>query len=103
MEILVTLLGGISLLLVVILYGSFSWGFVTYTFYNWFVLTSIPELPVFSLVQFIGFNIFINAFIRSSPSYIKDEHKEKVTEYTMTILGPWIILCLGWFVKVIIF
>jgi hypothetical protein len=103
MEVLLTIIGSIGLVALIVLYGSFSWGFVSYTFYNWFVLTSLPQLPQFSVFEFIGFCIFINSFVRSGHSFIKDEYKDKGTEYSMLFLGPWLTLFFGWFIKVIIF
>jgi hypothetical protein len=103
MEVLLTLIGTIGLVALVILYGSFSWGFVSYTFYNWFVLTSLPQLPHFSVYEFIGFSIFINSLIRGGQNHIKDEYRDKSTEYTLLFLSPWFVLFFGWFIKTIIF
>ena len=103
MEILLTLIGTIGMVAILILYGAFSWGFVTYTFYNWFVLTSFPDLPHFSIIQFIGFSLFLNTVIRHGSVYIKDEYKDKKVEYIAMFLNPGLILLFGWVLKVILF
>jgi hypothetical protein len=102
MEVLLTFIGAVGLVALVVLYGSFSWGFVSYTFYNWFVLTSLTQLPKISVYEFIGFAIFLNSLIRGGQTYIKDEYKDKGTEYTMLFLSPWFVLFFGWFIKLLI-
>ncbi len=103
MEILITLIGGIGLAMLLILYNALSWGYVTYVLYNWFVLTSLTELPHFTVTQFIGFTLFLQALMPRIPNYIKDEYKDKTIMYTMTFLGPWIVLLFSWAIKVILF
>lgn len=103
MEALFTFLGIISLVVVLIVYTSLSWGFVSYTFYNWFILTSIDGLPHFTMIQFIGFALFLNALIRGNSSYIKDEFKDKTQMYMGVLLNPWITLFFGWLIKVLMF
>jgi hypothetical protein len=103
MEVLLALIGVIGLVAVLILYGAFSWGFVTYTFYNWFVLTSFPDLPHFSIVQFIGFSLFLNTLIRHGSVSIKEEYKDKTHEYISMFLNPWLILFFGWLLKIVLF
>jgi hypothetical protein len=103
MEIFLTLLGTISMVAILIIYGALSWGFVSYTFYKWFILTSFPDLPYFNMVQFIGFSLFINVLIRHNGVYIKDEYKDKSTEYSSLILNPWLVLSFGWLLKIILF
>ena len=103
MEILITLIGGIGLAMLLILYSALSWGYVTYVLYNWFVLTSLTELPHFTVTQFIGFTLFLQALMPRIPNYINDEYKDKTTMYTMNFLGPWIVLLFSWAIKVILF
>jgi hypothetical protein len=103
MEALLTLIGTIGVVAILILYGAFSWGFVSYTFYNWFVLTSFPELPHFGIVQFIGFSLFVNTIVRHGSVFIKDEYKDKKLEYISLFLNPWLTLFFGWVLKVILF
>jgi hypothetical protein len=103
MEILIGLIGGIGLAMLLILYSALSWGYVTYVLYHWFVLTTLTELPHFTITQFIGFALFLRALIPSSPDYIKDEYKDKSTMYIMNFLGPWIVLLFSWALKVILF
>jgi hypothetical protein len=103
MEILLTLIGAVGMVAILVLYGAFSWGFVTYTFYNWFVLTSFPDLPHFNIIQFIGFSLFLNTIIRHSGVYIKDEYKDKKLEYTSLFLNPWLVLVFGWLLKITLF
>jgi hypothetical protein len=103
MEILITLIGGIGLAMLLILYSALSWGYVTYVLYNWFVLTNITELPHFTITQFIGFALFLRALMPHSSEYIKDEYKDKTTMYAMSFLGPWIVLLFSWVLKLILF
>jgi hypothetical protein len=104
MEALITLVGAIGMVAILIIYGSLSWGFVTYTFYNWFILSSFPDLPHFTITQFIGFSLFLNTLIRhGSGTSIKDEYRDKSIEYGMMFLNPWFVLFFGWVLKVVLF
>jgi hypothetical protein len=93
MEYLLGLLIAIPLLF---LYSAFSWGYVLSCLYTWFVLSAAPTLPHFTIVQFIGFSIFANAFIRHQPVHIKDEYKDTKSVWTNTLLEPWVILFFAW-------
>lgn len=103
MEFLVALIGGIGLAALLIVYGAFAWGYVIHVLYNWFVLTALPDLPHFTIVQFIGFSLFLRAIMPINITYLKDEYEDKGVKWTHNILGPWIVLCFSWLIKLIIF
>lgn len=103
METLITLIGGIGLAAILIIYSSFAWGYIIYVFYNWFVLTSLPDLPHFSITQFIGFSLFLRAIMPTVTTHIKDEYLDKTNQYVFTFLGPWIFLSFGWLLKILLF
>ncbi len=103
MEALFTLIGTLGVVAILIIYGALSWGYVSYTFYNWFILTSFPDLPHLSIVQFIGFSLFANTIIRHGSVFIKDEYKDKNLEYFSMALNPWLVLLFGWLLKVVLF
>jgi hypothetical protein len=94
------IVGALALALVigVFCYSIFSWGYVSFQFYDWFVLKYYPNLPHFTIYQFIGFSFLISTFIRyTGNSDIKDEYKEKKgTRYVIAILNPWLTLLLGY-------
>lgn len=101
---MIELIGGLGLFVIIIVYNSFSWGFVTYKFYNWFVLPAIAGLPHFSILEFVGFMLFLGAFIgRKSTTMVKDEYREKGTEWLILVIGPWISLGCGALLRVMFF
>ena len=99
MEALFTFFGVFTLVGVLLIYNSFSWGFVSFTFYYWFVLPNIPDLPHFTITQFIGFSLFVNTIIRHGSSHLKDEYKDQTKEWTGILLSPWLTILFGWFIK----
>lgn len=103
MEILVSIIGAIGVVALIIFYGALAWGYVIHTFYGWFILTALPELPHFTILQFMGFSLFLNVLIRHSNVSIKDEYRDKNNEYLTILLGPWIVLSMGWVIKIILF
>jgi hypothetical protein len=104
MEILFIFLGVIGFVLFILFYSSFSWGFVAMKFYHWFVLTSFPKLPEFTITQFIGFILFTHIFFtNSSSTSIKDEYKDKSTEWVGTFIKPWVTLVFGWLIYSFLF
>lgn len=100
MEILAILLG-LSLLLV---YGCFSWGFVAWKFYGWFILTAIPTAPDFTVIQFIGFSFFLYVILPKYSNNIKSEYKENTTTTVLgAVLAPWLVLIVGALMNYIFF
>ena len=101
---LITLFGVLGLIALLIVYSAFSWGFVTYKLYGWFVLPTFTEFPHFTVLQFVGFALFVNALIRHGNSTsIKDEYKDKKNEYLGAFLSPWLTLVFSWFIYALFF
>lgn len=99
-------MGSLFILLVVIgmlLYNVFSWGYVCSVFYKWFILTSFPNLPQFDYVQFIGFMLFIGVLTHKDSVNIKNEYKDEGVGHVQILLGPWLVLLMGWLVKLVFF
>jgi hypothetical protein len=102
-EALLTLIGVIGFITLLVLYGAFSWGYVSHTFYGWFILPIFNDLPHFTVIQFVGFSLFLNTIIRHGATHIKDEYKDKITEHVSVFLMPWLVLLFGWFIKIVLF
>jgi uncharacterized membrane protein len=102
-EALLTLIGVIGFITLLVLYGAFSWGYVSHTFYGWFILPIFNDLPHFTVIQFVGFSLFLNTIIRHGATHIKDEYKDKTTEHVSVFLMPWLVLLFGWFIKIVLF
>ena len=84
-------------------YHVFSYGYVTYIFYGWFVLPMIPQLPHFTVLQFVGFILFLSVLRPESETHLKDEFKDQMTMWLSLIINPWLMLFLGWIVHSIWF
>lgn len=85
----------ITLALIFLIYSSFSWGFVCYKLYNWFVLTEINNMPYFQWWQFVGFHLFVVSISYKGKFQIKDEYlQDKSTRYIGAIILPWTMLFL---------
>lgn len=102
MEIIVGLLIAAAIFIGMIAYFAFSWGYVISVFYGWFVLSAIPTLPHFTVLQFVGFSLFCNALVRSHSNSIKKEYRED-DDRSMSFLGPWIVLLFGYIIHSIWF
>lgn len=96
MEAILTLLGLIFLVPILVLYSSFSWGFVTTIIYKWYILSLFPNLPVFTWLQFAGIMFFINCFVHTRSIQIKDEYRDKSTQYIIFLFAPWLLLLGAW-------
>jgi len=101
MEILIAILGILAVLGVMLLYGGFSWGWVVYKFYYWFIFATFTGLPDINYWQAIGIGLFISLFKGGSHQVIKKEYVDQSSTY-VTWLGPWIVLFVGWMFKHII-
>lgn len=99
MEILISVFGVIALLTVIVMYNTFSWGFVCFKFWNWFVLPVFTTLPVITFWQAIGIMFFITLFKNQSTTVVKKEYKDQNSEIVMYLIAPWLLLLIGYFFK----
>ena len=81
-------LGILILVLLLLLYNVFAWGYVASVFYGWFVLPYFPNLPHFGYVEFISFVLFFGVLTHKSPTFIKDEYKDKTMDMIQFLIGP---------------
>lgn len=99
MEAISKFLGGLMLILLLVLYNAFSWGFVSYKAYNWLVLPSIA-LPHYSINQFTGFTLFLSIIMPVVYTQIDDKYlKSKETRYFIHFSLPWLSLFVAWVVS----
>jgi hypothetical protein len=98
MESLLKGLGALILIPFAILYDAFCWGLVFFKFYNWFVL------PVFDLVTItyhaaIGLMLFVSLFKTFG---VKQDYDDNTSKIIASLIAPWLILFIGWFVGLFI-
>jgi len=96
METLLLFLGVLVLVPIIVLYSSFSWGYVATIFWGWFIIPLFPDLHSFTWIQFAGIMFLVNCFTSYSKIQIKDEYKDNVVSWTQIILAPWLTLLGGW-------
>ncbi len=101
MEILLQFLGVLFLIPFLVLYSSFSWGYVATIFYSWFIIPLFPQLPIFTWLQFAGMMFMINCFVHISKSNIKEEYTNKTEGIILIFINPWLTLLGGWILHLI--
>jgi len=101
LEALLIILGVISLFAIILLYGTFAWGFVLYKFWGWFLLPVFPLLPQISIVQAVGISFVIALFGVKTMTIIKEEYRKKAEETLASFLSPFIVFVFGWLFKII--
>ena len=100
MELIIGFLFITAVIAGIILYNSFSWGFVASKFYLWFVLSIFPTAPHFTVTQFIGIAFFIMAIMpKNSIDNLKEEYKSKENMWFTLFFSPWISLIMGYFIS----
>lgn len=88
----------------VILYKSFSWGFVGFKIYNWFIIPIFTGAPVLSWVYIAGIMFFVNCFTSSNTiSYIKEEYRDNTSGISASIFAPWLMLLSAWVFKTFLY
>jgi hypothetical protein len=105
MEIILSLLGALVLIPLLIIYSSFSWGYVASIIYSWFILPIFTNAPILTWVQLAGIMFLVNCFVHSDSSihYMKKEVKNEYTGLTTSILSPWLTLFGAWIFKILIY
>lgn len=101
MEALLAILGGIVGIGLLFLYSSFSWGFVFFKYYYWFVLPVFATLPHIAFAQAVGLMIFVGLFktIDSTEMHIDGKKVEKKPNWGIGIILPWLVLGIAYFIK----
>ena len=81
-------------------YSALSWGFVTYKFWGWFLPIAFPTIAIPHLLyyQAIALIMFLDLFKTIPTQYIKKEYKDESTAAIISIIAPWIVLGVGYFV-----
>jgi hypothetical protein len=103
MEALLALLGLILLIPLLLIYSGFSWGWVLYKFWYWFLIPVFPQIPHIGFYMAVGISVFLNVFKNHDTNSIKDEYKDnKYSRIGMSLAHPWIMLCAGWVIWLVI-
>ena len=103
MESLLVLLITLGFALLMVAYMGFSWGFVAWKFWHWFLLPVFTALPAITFIQAVGIMLFISLFKTIPSQVLKDEYVDKKMATAMSILAPWIAFAAGWFIKLLIY
>ncbi len=98
---LLTLLGTVGLLVGLIAYNGFSWGYVVFKLYHWFLLPVFIGLPSLTYYQSIGLYIFLSLLRQHSLPSLKEElYKETHgARILFQLLAPWVALVCAWILK----
>jgi len=104
MAFIFTMIVVLGMVAIVFVYDVFSWGFVFYKLWYWFVLTAFVGLPAITLTQAIGLMIFFGLFKNFNIPMVKDEYlAESKNRLWAQLLLPWITLLVGYLVKIIFY
>ena len=88
---LIGVLVGLGFLAIFILYKSFSWGFVLYKFWYWFLLPVFTELPEINFYEAVGLMLFLSLFKNNK---VTENENEKIN-WKQVFLLPWLTLLIG--------
>lgn len=79
-------------------YGAFSWGFVLYKFWQWFLLPVFPTLLHISISQGVGLMIVVELFDKNLPQILNEDLVNINKKYIYDFIAPIIAFIFGWFV-----
>ena len=98
--IIVAILGFVGVIALTLAYEALSWGFVTYKFWNWFLPIAFPTLvlPQLLYYQAVALIMFLDLFKTLQHEVIKKEYKDETAHVIMSIISPWVLLAVGYFV-----
>ena len=85
-----------------IAYGALSWGFVCWKFWYWFLLPVFPALPHIVFLQAVALMMFVSILKTQPSQYIKPEYTNQTIANIGLLIAPWLILLLGWIVKIFV-
>jgi len=96
------ILGLIVIFSIILFYGVLVQGLLIYKFYYWFLLPVFSDMPHITFAMAMGLSLVISLFKTTNVNDIKKEYKEENTKYVL-LLTPWLLLLLGWIIKLIIY
>lgn len=102
MEVVITLIGVIILIEILILYGGFSWGYVLFKFWTWFLIPVFPNLIHITYYQAIGIMLVISLFKNKYLEGIKNEYKDIKKNFIIGLITPWLTLIFAYFIYIFI-
>lgn len=107
----ILLILGLSIAVVLIMaffaiYKSFTYGLLLMKFWSWFIVPVFTTLPLLDYWQSVGIVMFLCIFNNySKVSDIKEEYVDKQKKKiinVMIIITPWVLLLIGFLMKLII-
>lgn len=100
---LIAIFGVLALIVGAILYGSLTWGFVMYKFWSWFLIPffaiAFPEVTINPIGYWSAVALFIFMIFFRIDSMSK---KNKDGDVATALLVPWIVLGMGWVLKLLL-
>lgn len=87
----------------ILIYSTFSWGWVCFKFWSWFIvpifISAWPEIPVLTFIEACGLMFFIGLFKNHGGNNIKKEYRDEGTNWGNLLITPWLVLLVGWLFK----
>lgn len=102
LEGLLLILGGVTLILLALLYGVFAWGYILWKFWYWFLLPVFPTMPNVTVIECVGLMLIITLFKTHSVQAIKKEYQDEKLSNAVSFLAPIIVFLVGWIVHTFI-
>jgi hypothetical protein len=98
--ILVAVIGFVGVMALALCYAALSWGFVAYKFWGWFIPMAFPTIAIPHLLyyQAIALIMFLDLFKTIPTQQIKKEYKDETAAAIVSVIAPWIVLGVGYFV-----
>jgi len=97
----------LSIILITLLYSTFSYAVVIMLFWDWFLKPVFPNLIEITYLQSVGLALTMT-LIKSQLSLISTKQEENSTFVMFTksigiILAPWLLLLVGYLIKLFIY
>ena len=98
--VLVGILGFIGVMALALCYTALSWGFVTYKFWGWFLPIAFPTIAIPHLLYYQGIALimFLDLLKATSTQKIKKEYTDETAGAIISVITPWVVLAVGYFV-----
>ncbi len=87
--------------IILILYFTFSWGFVSSILAKWFIYPIFPQFPVLTWLQFSGISFLLTSLLHGKSNTIGDEDENWIKKLLINIFNPWVLLVTAWIFKII--
>ena len=96
-----TFIGGFIVAILLAIYSTISYTYVSLKTYNWFIKPNFETSPNLEFIHILGIILLFSVIKPKFISHLKSEYENQLNKWFNWICGPWLMLMMIWIFKLI--